>query len=210
MFFDIHTHVSPTVPSESIFSCRRNEPIPSQVCHLSAGIHPWYLTTSDLERQTAWIDTMLSDPRTVALGEAGLDKLCETPYALQETAFRFVAGRADKYRLPLIIHAVKSVNEIIALKKELKPSNAWIIHGFRGKKALAESLLKHGCYLSFGFRFPPETLQGVPTERLLFETDESPEPISALYETAASLRGVSPEHLDRSVRQTVNRLFFSR
>lgn len=55
---------------------------------------------------------------------------------------------------PLVIHLVKAVDELLKVKRDLRPSNPWIIHGFRGKAALAEEYLKHGFYLSFGGEIP--------------------------------------------------------
>ncbi len=79
-------------------------------------------------------------PAVIALGEAGLDKRCDTPFDLQVEAFQAIALLASRHRLPLLIHAVKSSEKLIALKKRMKPENAWIIHGFRGKKELLKVL----------------------------------------------------------------------
>ena len=57
-------------------------------------------------------------------------------------------------------------------KRDLRPSNPWIIHGFRGKAALAEEYLKHGFYLSFGEKYQEAALCRVPADRLFIETDE--------------------------------------
>ena len=74
---------------------------------------------------------------------------------------------------PLVIHLVKAVDELLKVKRDLRPSNPWIIHGFRGKAALAEEYLKHGFYLSFGEKYQEVALCRVPADRLFIETDES-------------------------------------
>lgn len=188
-----------------------NMPLPHKAVYLSAGIHPWYVSEDDYRAQLEWVQTMAAnDTRTIAIGEAGLDKRCHTPFDLQIKAFRSLIPIAEEYRLPLILHAVKATNELIALKKEFHPHQAWIIHGFRGKKELAQSLTGQGFYLSFGARYNAEALQGVPTDRILLETDEASLPIQSLYRQAASLLRIPEEKLTDTIQETINRLFFSR
>ena len=58
----------------------------------------------------------------------------------------------------------------------------WIIHGFRGKPQLAQQLLNNGFYISLGEHFNPQTVTIIPTNRLLFETDESTLDINTIIE----------------------------
>lgn len=186
-------------------------PSPDEAIYISVGIHPWHLTHEDYPVQRQWVEhTLQHDKRVIALGEAGLDKCCDTPYDLQEEAFRSMISFSEQYRLPLIIHAVRTYNELIALKKEIRPSQPWIIHGFRGKKELARSLVNQGFYLSFGEHYHADALREMPEGSFLLETDESLVPIESLYGRAAEIRGISPESLAHAVSRTVNSLFFSR
>lgn len=109
---------------------------------------------------------------------------------------------------PLVIHAVKAQAELIQLKRELKPRVPWIIHGFRGKVQLAQDLVRHGLYLSFGARYQEETLRQIPLDRLFLETDESEVSIASLYEEAARLRGLSCSELREAVSCNIHRVFF--
>ncbi|WP_300729717.1 TatD family hydrolase [uncultured Bacteroides sp.] len=211
MLLDIHTHRLPSDTASCILSgCMRTSPYPSEARYISAGIHPWYLTAEDYPTQREWLAMMLDDPRTVALGEAGLDKHCNTPYGLQLQAFRYAIGLSESHHLPLIIHCVKCFNELIALKKEIMPHTPWIIHGFRGKRQLAESLSANGFYLSFGERYQPEALVATPADRLLLETDESETPIEELARQAARLRNLPYEEFIENITKNINYLFFNR
>ena len=212
MYFDIHTHHLSACPSEAICNAdSKYMPSPDEAIYISVGIHPWRLTSENYPVQLQWVEAMLrQDKRVIALGEAGLDKCCDTPYTLQEKAFRAVCSLSGQYRLPLIIHAVRAYNELIALKKEIRPSQPWIIHGFRGKKELARSLVNQGFYLSFGEHYHADALREMPEGSFLLETDESLVPIKSLYGRAAEIRGISPESLAHEVCRTVNSLFFSR
>ena len=211
MLKDIHTHHLSSHPEEQLWSCcfrdAGTERI-KQAVHLSVGIHPWYLTNEDFSQQTEWLQTMLTDSRVKAIGEGGLDKRCDTPYDLQEKAFRTLICLSEKYQLPLIIHCVKSVAEILRLKKEYKPHLPWIIHGFRGKPQQATELLRHGFYLSFGEKYSEEALRATPIDKIFIETDESQCPIEDLYQRAATLREVPLAVMEESVFENINRVFY--
>lgn len=212
MYFDIHTHHLSACPSEAIYNAdSKYMPTPDEAIYISVGIHPWHLTDEDYPVRLQWMESMLQDDkRIIALGEAGLDKCCDAPFALQEEAFRKVISLSEHYCRPLIIHAVKAYNELIALKKEVHPSQPWIIHGFRGKKELAQSLVNQGFYLSFGEHYHADALRYMPAGTFLLETDESLASIRSLYGRAAEICGISPKSLAREVSQTVNSLFFNR
>ena len=210
MLLDIHTHHLSEDPSNAVLNCDiKNQPIPNNAFYISVSIHPWQLTYDNSQLQLEWLLTTLTDKRVIAIGEVGLDKLCTTPFDLQNNIFCNIIDIASQYNLPLIIHAVKTTNELIMLKKQIQPKNAWIIHGFRGKKELAKSLVEQGFYLSFGERYNPQSLQSTPVDRLLFETDESTININYLYEQAAILRGVTINQLKRTTQETMNKIFFN-
>ena len=98
---------------------------------------------------------LVSGSGVVAIGEAGLDTLAESPMDLQKEVFLAQANLAEETHKPLIIHCVKAWADLIACKKAVKPEMPWIIHGFRGNGELASQLVRLGFYLSFGDRFNP-------------------------------------------------------
>ena len=211
---DIHTHHLSSCPEQALLSCCMKDVTSAgfRSAHfLSIGIHPWFLSEEDFHFQLNWIDNVLAtDCRVIALGECGLDKLCSTPYSLQTKAFLNLIKRSEDHHLPLLIHAVKYANEIMELKKKLRPHQPWIIHGFRGKKELASSYLQHGFYLSFGEKYQEEALKSIPADKLLLETDESKSDIREIYEQAADIRNVSLEELTAHIQENISRLFFNR
>jgi len=153
----------------------------------SVGIHPCQMHES-LSEQVKTIESLAWLPQIVAIGETGLDKTCSFHWALQMIGFKELALIAEQVQKPLIIHCVKAWQEIIAFRRELNPSIPWIIHGFRGKPELAQSLLKEGIFLSFGARFNEDSLKKTPLEQLCIETDESALPLETIYETIASVK----------------------
>lgn len=212
MIKDIHTHRLNGNPHECILSFfSHSGNLPRQAVFISPGIHPWHLTgKADFVRQLHWLTGFMADSRTVAVGEIGLDKACNVPWSLQTECFAEAARVLSGIGKPFVLHCVKATGEMMALKKALRPDNAWIIHGFRGKKELAMSLVNQGFWLSFGERYNPEALKAIPANRLLLETDDSETPIDLLYQRAATCRGVTVSLLQEQVNQTVDRLFFNR
>ena len=209
MLKDIHTHrFTDSAPEEVLLSCPvLKKEIPAEAVYLSAEIHPWHLTAENLSCQIERMENMLSDSRVLALGEVGLDKLTECPYPIQIKAFEEIVSISEAYGKPLIIHCVKSVDELIAIRKKMRPALPWIMHGFRGKPQQADSLLRHGFYLSFGEHYNSQVMKEIPIERLLLETDESNVPIDELYNRAAAIRHISAEDLKLAVLHNVNNVF---
>lgn len=206
---NIHTHIEPLIPGEAIVNCFPEEFAPKRRGWYSVGIHPWYIT-DDISTivMRSCFDVLVQSEQVLAVGEAGLDKLASTPLDKQIEVFEYQAQFAKSYDKPLIIHLVKAMDELLKLKKKIRPTNPWIIHGFRGNAILAEEFLRHGFYLSFGDKYQEEALRTVPADKLFLETDESVVPIDELYRRAARVRGVSPKVLRETVETNVCKIFF--
>ncbi len=205
---DIHTHRFYESPSVSILNCFPDDFTPFPERYYSVGFHPWYLTADGKEDWNRFLE-QVSHPQVLAIGEAGLDKLATTSMPVQEVAFSKQADIAAKLGKPLIIHCVKAYNEIIQYKKQLKPDVAWIIHGFRGKKQLAEQLVEHGFYLSFGEKYQDDALTATPTDRLFIETDESTIDIHQLYQKAASTLSMPFGEFSKQIQTNIRNMFFN-
>lgn len=212
---DIHTHQSEAVSAgraiinrELTVDCRPvADSLHEGYCY-SIGIHPWRLTERNAGQQLQYLQDRLATGEFVAVGEAGLDKLAAAPMELQISVFGEQIKLSEKYKLPLIIHCVKAMDELLALKKEYQPQQAWIWHGFRGKPEQAEQLLKKGLWLSFGMRYSADAMKVVPDNRLFLETDDSPADIEEVLRDAAKMRGVGVERLRAAVRKNIRDIFF--
>lgn len=216
---DIHTHRLPALPGEAIVNSYPETFAPVPGGWYSVGVHPWYITpetdtppfvTPELASRLQSLSALARHPQVVAIGEAGLDKLASASMSLQQQVFGYHVLLAMELRKPLIIHQVRSADNLLKTKKLLSPANPWIIHGFRGKAPLAQQFLRHGCYLSFGAKYSDDALRSVPLDRLFLETDDSPQSICELYERAAQVRGISPASLRQIVEENVANVFFKR
>lgn len=173
MIRDAHHHGLPD--PEAINNVRLGqENMPEADVPLSIGLHPW--DTATHADALVRLEDAASDPRVVAIGECGIDPLKGAPAELQETVFREHIRISELLKKPLIIHAVRSSHIILRLQRELKPTQPWIIHGFRGNANAAAQLHKAGIYTSIGSNIPEWARQipfpeGIDPALILAETD---------------------------------------
>ena len=192
---DIHTHNS-IIADRTIFN---SGTIYIAGRNISIGIHPWHIG-NDWKEKFASIAGFAKEKNVVAIGECGLDMLkSPAPIELQEEIFKAHVELSEEMQKPLIIHCVKAHDRIIALHKELKPQQAWILHGFRGKPQQALQLVRAGLYISLGEKFNPESVNAIPMEKLFIETDESPLPLTEIYAAVAAAKGTTKEQLAQQI-----------
>lgn len=178
--FDFHTHnlQAPAghalvcIPPQWMANPTAFNPRPGVL--YAAGIHPW--DTTDCEYTTRALNqlaTLLHHPQVVAVGECGLDALRGADLACQEAVLVEQLKLAGEYALPVVLHAVRTIDRLLHLRKRFKPTHPWTIHGFRGGPATALQLLKAGFDLSFGTKYHAEAYALTPKLRKRHETDEA-------------------------------------
>lgn len=212
MRFNAHTHFSAHDAGETgivgIFFTQKPEP---EAPYRSYGLHPRYLPEADLSPALAWLNDRL--PGAVAVGEAGLDKLCNTPWERQVEAFNRCIEAAAQYNLPIIIHCVRAYDEVLAQLKKHAFKQPVIFHGFDKHPNTARQLLAAGCYLSFGsalFRensHAAEALRACPEGRYFLETDMGAVALGDVYKQAAEVRGIEVKALEKRVWETAEAVF---
>ncbi len=192
MILDIHTHHAAPQPLGIVDiefgSGKGFESVEGQ-CY-SAGIHPWN-TMNEISGES-WdsLEDILQRPEFVAVGEAGIDLSGKGGMLYRQLQiFRRQIDISENLRKPMIVHCVKAEDIICGLIRDLKPRQRWVIHGFRKKPATAEQLLRAGCYISLGPLFNVDTLNAIPYEFLLAETDYSLKSISEVIEMLGNARG---------------------
>jgi TatD DNase family protein len=194
-YIDIHNHSAVSSPGKySIGNLLANENvIPDETPGLSYsyGIHPWHLAAESFSNEIEKVNRYSVHQNVIALGEAGFDRLKGPSLDLQRNAFEEQVAISERVSKPLFIHCVKAWDELLAAHRKLSPSKSWIIHGFRGKRELAEQLISKGMYLSFWFDFilRPESstlIRSLPRDRYFLETDGSGVDISDIYKKVVS------------------------
>jgi len=175
-------------------------------CWFSCGIHPWNAEESDPQFEI--LKEIAVNPKVVAVGEVGLDKLKGADLSVQIDVFRKQIELAIAVNKPLIIHCVKAWDELITLYKEYKKHDVpWIIHGYRGGPEQTKQLTKLGFKLSIGKKFNNESLKQIPVTDIFCETDMSDLTICKVYENISQEIGLNINHFAILVADNVNKTF---
>ncbi len=193
-FIDIHTHTAKSGDNLiQIVNLDLGQVCPEQG-YYSYGIHPWALDNADFQVDEALIKLKenLQRPQVIALGEAGLDKF-HADFEQQIRLFERQIVLSENMKKPMILHDVKSHNEIIALRKKHKAKQPWIVHGFNGTEQDVRQLIGQGVFLSIGEsllhpdRKIYKSLKFIDLDYLFIETDMTKIEIETIYEAAANL-----------------------
>jgi TatD DNase family protein len=203
-YIDIHNHGS--IPEkgkfqvENLMTHENREPEKNENLAFTIGVHPWFLTSENLEKQIAIVAKYSTNQNIFAIGETGFDRLKGPSLKIQENAFAEQVMIAEKVSKPLFIHCVRAWDNLLSIHKKQRPSTPWIIHGFRGKKELARQLTDKGMFLSFWFDFilKPESsslVKSLPKDRIFLETDGSGVDIKTIYNKVAGDLEISDEEL---------------
>ena len=214
-FIDIHTHTEES--SENllqIINLNLESPCPEQG-HYSYGIHPWVLDNADFQEEKALqtLEEKMELPQVLALGEAGLDKMHKASFEQQIELFERQIELSEALQKPMILHDVRSHNEIIALRKKHKAQQPWIVHGFGGTEQDVKQLIGQGIYLSVGESLlHPErkiykSFKFIDLNYLFLETDMAEIGIEKVYEAAANLLEMDLSALQTRIFSNFARLF---
>ncbi|MBR1543978.1 MAG: TatD family hydrolase [Muribaculaceae bacterium] len=206
MILDIHTHNPKAADAVVSIDIAAIADTLSETGIFSVGVHPWRAAECG-EEQVALLERLAERPQVVAIGETGLDGLRGGPLEVQERWLVRHAEVSERLGKPLVLHMVRTSQQIIALHRRLKPQVAWVIHGFRGNANVAHALIKEGLYLSVGERFNADALCEIPPERLLVETDESELTIDQVIKRVASSLGLPPDVITETAGTNARRLF---
>jgi TatD DNase family protein len=195
----------------------------------SVGTHPHQAH----EEPQASVDTLVALSRhrkCVAIGEAGLDYHYDrSPRDIAAKVFRTHIAAARSSNLPLVIHARDADADVAAiLKDEMERGPfAAVLHCFTASRALAETGISLGFYVSFSgvltFKNAVELraiAASIPLERLLVETDapylapvphrgkrNEPSYVVETARTLAEVKGIDVETLSAATTANVLRLF---
>ncbi len=190
------------------------------------GLHPMYLSRhrpEHLQALRAW----LTQGSAVAVGECGLDFFVEgLDPAQQQFYFDAQLRLAREFDLPLIVHARRAVDSVLAAIRRFAPLRG-VVHSFSGSADQAKRLFDHGFLIGLGGPVTHERarrLRGlaasVPIESLLLETDAPDQPdagirgqrneparLPEVCAVIAQLRGIDMTELAQATSANARRLF---
>lgn len=190
------------------------------------GLHPMFLAAHKPEHLDALPDWIARE-KPVAVGECGLDFFVPglAPEA-QRHYFRRQLEIARDFSLPVIVHARRALDEVIAAIRRIGNQRG-VVHSFSGSAEQAAQLWKCGFLLGIGgpVTYPRahrlrEIVATMPLEFLLLETDSPDQPLHGhqgarneparlveICECIAQLRGVSIDEIATATTRNAERLF---
>lgn len=194
--------------------------------HAAYGLHPMYLPLHRAEHLDALPD-WIERERPVAVGECGLDFFVEglDPDAQRHYFVRQLEIARD-FGLPVIVHARRAVDEVIATLRRIGGLRG-VVHSFSGSEEQARQLWKLDIHLGIGGPVTYERarrLRGIvstmPIDRLLLETDSPDQPdadwrgrrneparLREVLRVVAQLRGEPEEQVAEATTANAERLF---
>ena len=179
--------------------------------HFTLGLHPQSIYDMQIDEFRKMVESKAD--LLLAIGECGLDTFVSVDMQVQIDAFKHQAYLAKEWEKPLVIHCVRSHDQILRLHQEIKPNKAWIIHGFNRNSHIADALLKQGCILSFGKelfddRHPLTAyfseLRDTP---FLLETDGKDIRIEQLYQRSSHLLGIDISTLKQRIASHFKQIY---
>lgn len=203
MMLDFHTHHLHA--TDALISVSPTDFAPVQGKRYAVGIHPWH-TEDDVEAQMQALAEAAQNEQVMAIGETGLDSLRGAPLDVQMCLFERHIALAETLGKPLVIHCVRTSQQVLKAWSESRKSVVWAIHGFRGNARVVAPLVKAGFYISFGERFNADALRAVPLDRLLAETDESALPIGQIISQLAVALQMPSERIESIVAANLARV----
>ncbi len=190
------------------------------------GMHPMMIAAhraAHLRELRDWIER----ERPVAVGECGLDYWVEgLDHDVQSTYFDGQLALAREYDLPVVVHARRAVDAVMAAIKRVGNLRG-VIHSYAGSEEQARQLADLGFLIGIGGPVTYERAKRVrrvaatvPLETLLLETDAPDQPdcahrgqrneparIVRVLETIAALRDEDPAVIAEATTRNAERLF---
>lgn len=171
-----------------------------------------------------------TNKKIIAIGEVGLDFFFEkdkNKQRQQKEYFVKFINLANKYELPLVLHARNANNETLNILKKYQIKNGGVLHCYSMGPNYVKEFLKLGFYFGIGgvvtFKKAEsivESVKVIPIDRLLLETDApylTPEPfrgkknhskyLSYILEKIAMIKNVKKEELDHITNNNFKKLF---
>ena len=222
---DAHCHVSCGDPSVREFLIGRD----------FIGVHPWETREEgrgkreegrEVREEVAEFRKQLQENPQIGIGEIGLDRLKDrtiTP-CMRET-FEIQLKLAVEFHRPVVLHGAKCWGQVVATIRSLAslpsspfPLPSFLFHGFSRSDGLIPDIVALNGFISVGpavlndhavnYR---ELVKKIPLDRLLVETDRTPEnaaDCSSIRDVAAAVatyRNMSLAELERLTDENAER-----
>lgn len=169
----------PNIDSDSIPALFQVEKTFPNNCFAMMGLHPCSVN-GDYQKELQVVKYWLSKRKFSAIGEIGIDLYWDKTYQTQQQdAFKTQIELAQEYKLPYVIHARDSFNEVFEVVSEFK-TNApkAIFHCFGGTIEEAEKIISLGDFklgiggvVTFKNAGLDKVVEAIDLKHIVLETD---------------------------------------
>lgn len=215
-YIDFHTHQRVGAGHEVLNVDALDAAAVERACEaglpFSIGVHPWRAdaTEEQLRDAHAQIERCAQTDGFVAIGECGLDWVSNVARETQMAVFERQLELANCLSVPVVLHCVRAFEEVMNALKQSSVKRV-VFHSFIGSAQQIERVAREGYLCSFSPRSLAssrtcEAIRSVASSAVLVESDESDEPIVAVYERVAELIDCSVEELRQIVFDNYKRL----
>ena len=200
--------------------------------YATVGVHPSEIEELNEER-LEWLRELTKLKKVVAVGEIGLDYYWDKEPEVQERQrywFKRQMELAKEAKLPIVVHSRDAAADTLQVMKEAHAEEIpGVIHCYSYSPEIAQEFIKMGYYIGVGgvvtfknAKKLKETVEQIPLERILLETDcpyMAPEPyrgkrndsryIPYIVEKIAELKRISIEEVEQITWQNATKLYYN-
>ena len=196
-------------------------------CLPMIGLHPTSVNENYID-ELKIVENYLKNRKIYAVGEIGIDLYWDKTFLKeQEKAFRYQIDLAKEYKLPIVIHARDSFDEIFQIMDEVNSENlVGVFHAFTGNKEQAKRIVEWGFMIGIGgivtFKNSglDKVVHNIDINHIVLETDSpylTPVPkrgkrnesayIKYIAEKVAEIKNISLDEVAKITTQNAKQLF---
>lgn len=204
MFIDTHTHIYlpdfdedrkeiisecknsrvnklllPNIDKSSITDIIKICEVYKNICYPMVGLHPCYVKDY-YEDDLDYLKPFIKSINTIAIGEIGIDLYWDkSNLEIQKRAFITQINWAKEFKLPIVIHARDSYNEIFEVLDQLNDENLkGVFHCFTSSLKDADRILNYGGFklgiggvVTFKNSGLDKVVENIDIKNIVLETD---------------------------------------
>ncbi|MDG1689851.1 MAG: TatD family hydrolase [Flavobacteriales bacterium] len=204
MFIDTHTHIYlqdfdedrkgiiseclnsgvnklllPNIDRSSIADVIKICEVYKNICYPMVGLHPCYVKDS-YEDDLDFLKPLIKPIKPIAIGEIGIDLYWDkSNLEIQKKAFIAQINWAKEFKLPIVIHARDSYNEIFEVLDQVNDENLkGVFHCFSSSLKDADRILNYGGFklgiggvITFKNSGLDKVVKNIDIKNIVLETD---------------------------------------
>lgn len=169
----------PNIDKSSIADVIKTCELYKDICYPMVGLHPCYVKDS-YENDLNYLKPIIKSIDTIAIGEIGIDLYWDkSNLEIQRNAFKTQINWAKEFKLPIVIHARGSYNEIFEVLDQLNDENLkGVFHCFSSTLEDADRILNYGGFklgigglVTFKNSGLDKVVKNVDIKNIVLETD---------------------------------------